>query len=64
MAAARGGHVSVIEALLRAGADRAMRNDMKLRAIDLAEQSGDPKAIELISSSIGTWRALFGSDSD
>ena len=61
MAAATGGDADVIEALLRAGADRGMRNDMKLTALDLAEQSGNPKLVELIKSHRNALWGLFGS---
>jgi len=40
MLAARYGHESAVDELLRRGADRSLRNDLNLQAVDFARQAG------------------------
>jgi ankyrin repeat protein len=60
MAAASNGHADLVETLLNAGADRGMRSDTKQTALDLAQQSEDPKTVEVIESFRPGWRDWFG----
>ena len=46
MMAARGGHIYTVKALLDAGADASLKNDVGMSAIDFAQQGGHKDIVE------------------